>query len=82
MTDRSPQSRKEIPTQAHLDPGRCRGHARCLTIAPEAFEFVDTEDRAVALPGGERLVDRAVLLEAMAECPEQAITLREETGED
>jgi ferredoxin len=67
--------------QVQVNPDRCRGHARCLTIAPEAFEFLDAEDRAVAVPGAESLVDRAVLDEAVAECPERAITLTEETGE-
>lgn len=67
--------------QLHVDPERCRGHARCLTIAPEAFDFVETEDHAVAIPGAEKSVARAVLEEAVAECPEQAITLHDQTGD-
>lgn len=66
--------------QVRVDPDRCRGHARCLTIAPEAFEFVDTEDRAVAVSGAAGLVGHIALEEAVAECPEQAITLHEEAG--
>lgn len=73
---------KEIRMRVYVDPDRCRGHARCLSIAPEAFEFVDTEDHAVAVPGAERLVDRAVLEEAVAECPEQAIVIYDETGDN
>lgn len=66
--------------QVRVNPDRCSGHARCLTIAPEAFEFVDTEDQAVAVPGAGGVVGRAALEEAVAECPEQAITLYEEAG--
>lgn len=42
-----------------VDPERCRGHALCLTHAPEAFEFIDLEDRSVVI-GQHRLFDRIV----------------------
>jgi len=63
-----------------VDPARCRGHARCLSIAPEAFEFLDLEDRSVAVDGAADLVGIAMLRAAEIECPERAITV--ETGED
>lgn len=60
-----------------IDPTRCRGHALCLGIAPDAFEFLDLEDRSVVRKGVENVpVD--VLLTAARECPERAITVEEE----
>ncbi len=57
-----------------VDPDRCRGHALCLTNAPDAFEFIDLEDRAVARPGAEN-VPVELLLAAARECPERAIVV-------
>src|SRR6185312_16915234 len=37
--------------RVYVDPERCRGHARCLTFAPNAFEYLDLEDRVVASDG-------------------------------
>jgi ferredoxin len=60
-----------------IDPTRCRGHALCLGIAPDAFEFLDLEDRSVVRTGAEHVpVD--VLLTAARECPERATTVEEE----
>jgi ferredoxin len=60
-----------------IDPTRCRGHALCLGIAPDAFEFLDLEDRSAVRDGAEHVpVD--VLLAAARECPERAITVEEE----
>ena len=63
-----------------VDPARCRGHARCLSIAPEAFEFLDLEDRSEVVEGAVDRVGIAVLRAAEIECPERAIIV--ETGED
>ncbi len=60
-----------------IDPTRCRGHALCLAHAPEAFEFLDLEDRSVVRDGAEH-VPADVLLAAARECPERAITVEEE----
>jgi ferredoxin len=60
-----------------IDPSRCRGHALCLSIAPQAFEFVDLEDRSVVRPDAER-TDIELLLAAARECPERAITVEED----
>lgn len=62
-----------------VDSSRCRGHARCVALAPEAFEFLDVEDRSVARPDVLSRVSISVLREAENECPERAITV--EMGE-
>jgi ferredoxin len=64
--------------KVHVDPERCRGHARCIAIAPEAFHFLDLEDRAEADQDAANHVDIALLLEAEQECPERAITVDRE----
>ena len=61
--------------KVHVDPDRCRGHARCVAIAPEAFRFLDLEDRAMVDNDAVNGVDGALLLEAEQECPERAITV-------
>ncbi|MGD1349056.1 ferredoxin [Mycobacterium seoulense] len=58
-----------------VNPQRCRGHARCLTIAPNAFEFLDLEDRAVASQNGIALEDKDLIRRAEQECPERAIKI-------
>jgi ferredoxin len=64
--------------KVQVDPLRCRGHARCVGLAPEAFHFLDLEDRAdVDLDAIDR-IDIALLLEAERECPERAITVDRE----
>ena len=49
----------------------------CLANAPEAFEFLDLEDRSVVREGAER-VPLERLLAAERECPERAITVDED----
>ena len=61
--------------KVQVDPQRCRGHARCVGLAPEAFHFLDLEDRADADNDAMDRVDIALLLEAEQECPERAITV-------
>ncbi|MGE3329071.1 MAG: ferredoxin [Acidimicrobiia bacterium] len=56
-----------------VDPSKCRGHALCLTWAPEAFEFIDLEDRSVVKEGAEKTVPVETFLSAARECPERAI---------
>jgi ferredoxin len=64
--------------KVHVDPQRCRGHARCVALAPEAFHFLDLEDRAEVDDDAVDGVDIALLLEAEQECPERAITVDRE----
>ena len=56
-----------------IDPDRCHGHALCVSNAPEAFEFVDLEDRSVVIAGAELTVPAKVFQAAARECPERAI---------
>jgi ferredoxin len=62
--------------------GRCQGHARCATLAPETFDL-DGDGYAYLRPGQETFADtdtdareRARL--AADNCPEEAIVLAEE----
>lgn len=68
------EQRSEV-VRVQVDPGRCRGHARCLMLAPEAFHFLDLDDRAAVDDEAVEHVDIALLLEAEQECPERAITV-------
>ncbi|BBZ70740.1 ferredoxin [Mycobacterium paraseoulense] len=61
--------------RVEVDPQRCRGHARCLTIAPNAFEFLDLEDRAVTSQDGIALEGEDLIRRAEQECPERAIKI-------
>jgi ferredoxin len=63
--------RRDMKVQ--IDQQRCRGHARCLDIAPDAFDFLDDEDRAIVVEDGVSRTSSAALIEAQEECPEQAI---------
>lgn len=61
----------------HVDPTRCQGHARCLAMAPEAFDF---DDEGYAFVPEDRntfadLPDKVRL--AAANCPERAILVKE-----
>jgi ferredoxin len=64
--------------QITVDPARCQGHARCLTFAPDVFEFddegysfvPDENSRSAQLTEGLRL--------AVANCPERAIIVKDD----
>jgi ferredoxin len=60
-----------------VDPEMCRGHALCLTHAPDAFEFIDLEDRSQVIAGAEARVPRATFETAARECPERAIKIED-----
>jgi ferredoxin len=64
--------------KVQIDQQRCRGHARCLDIAPDAFDFIDDEDRAIVVDDGVRRTSSAALIEAQEECPEQAIYVEDD----
>jgi ferredoxin len=64
--------------EVEVDAGRCRGHARCVTLVPEVFHFLDLDDRSVVDQDAVDHVDIALLLEAERECPERAITVDRE----
>lgn len=62
--------------RVRLDAGRCTGHGRCYTLAPNVFD-ADDEGRCVlrtpqVAPAHEREARAAVL-----NCPEDALALSE-----
>jgi ferredoxin len=59
--------------KVRIDAEKCCGHALCFGAAPEAFEFLDLEDRAEVRDGAVDTVDPEVFLSAARECPERAI---------
>ena len=61
--------------KVEVDPARCRGHARCLTFAPNVFEYLDSEDRVVPSDGEIALEDEDSIRRAEQECPERAIRI-------
>ena len=73
----------EIVTAAtfrvHVDPEKCQGHNRCYSISPELFDLdelgMSSEIGAGLVPAD--LITKARL--AVANCPEHAISLTEET---
>ena len=60
-----------------VDADRCRGHALCLTHAPEAFEFIDLEDRSIVIDGTVDRVALEVFQTAAKNCPERAIIIED-----
>jgi ferredoxin len=60
-----------------VDAEKCRGHALCLTHAPDGFEFIDLEDRSVVRDGAADHVPRAQFEAAARECPERAIVIED-----
>jgi ferredoxin len=65
--------------KVRIDPERCQGHGRCYDLAPDLFGD-DDEGYGMVLGGGVVApgLERAARL-AVANCPEQAIELAEES---
>ena len=64
--------------KVRVDPDKCKGHARCKSLAPELFEL-DEFGNAHEVGDGtvpKGLEDKAYL--AKANCPEFAIDITEE----
>ena len=64
--------------RVHVDRDKCQGHNRCYAIAPELFD-VDEYGNAFELNDGavaEGLEDKA--RQAVANCPEYAISISEQ----
>lgn len=65
--------------RVQIDTERCEGHGRCYALAPLVFEPDEIGNAQVlgdgTVPAGEE--DRARL--AVANCPEQAITIDEDS---
>lgn len=61
-----------------VDGAKCQGHARCLSFAPEVFEF-DDEGYAFVLEDKQRFAELPKSVQqAVANCPERAIQAAEE----
>ena len=61
-----------------IDTGKCSGHGRCYSLAPEIF---DCDDEGFSVLLVERVEGPDLehkLLEAVANCPERAISVAEE----
>lgn len=63
--------------KVRVDETKCRGHALCLRAAPQAFAFVELEDRSVVREGSVGTVPDEVFIKAAAECPERAIVIEQ-----
>lgn len=66
--------------KVRVDENRCQGHGRCYSREPEMFEPIDDDGHA-AFRLNEELAENPDLLakvvEAIANCPEHAITIDE-----
>jgi ferredoxin len=59
----------------HVDPALCQGHNRCIAVAPDLFDL-DEEGYSSAAGDGTVPPGQHTLAElAVANCPEQAISL-------
>ncbi len=59
-----------------VEPGKCQGHARCTTLAPDIFELDD--DGYIAISEAEISPDQeAIARRAVRACPERALNLEE-----
>jgi ferredoxin len=56
-----------------VDEERCAGHGMCLTLCPEVFDLTD-DGWAVAAPGDVPAELEGAVSEAIANCPEHAIS--------
>lgn len=62
-----------------IDPELCIGSGDCVRVAPAAFELREDLGVSVPLPGAAG-VDAALLVQAAAGCPTQAIRVVHEDG--
>lgn len=63
--------------KVHIDSDRCQGHGRCYDLAPELFTEDDEGYGQVAGDGTVTAGKENAARLAVANCPEQAIELRE-----
>ena len=63
--------------RVYVDPDRCQGHNRCYSVSPDLFELDDLGMSSAIggglVPAGQLSLARL----AVANCPEQAISLTE-----
>lgn len=63
--------------QATIDDDKCQGHGRCYALAPTVFEPDDLGQGVVLGDGVVAPEDEERARLAVANCPEQAITVDE-----
>jgi ferredoxin len=66
--------------EVHVDQGKCQGHNRCFTLAPELF---DIDDLGTSHEKGDGTVPpelEAKAERAVANCPEYAISISSPSG--
>ncbi len=60
-----------------VDRERCIGVSNCVAIAPEVFKLDDQNKAEVLDPGS---VDEDTLMEAARSCPENAVVIEDDDG--
>ena len=60
-----------------VDRELCSGVSNCVAIAPTVFKLDDQNKAVVLAPGS---VDEGTLIEAAESCPENAITVEDDEG--
>jgi ferredoxin len=66
--------------KVRVDPERCQGHARCVSLAPELF---DVDDYGLSSAKGDGTVPPGLEAKARlaeANCPEFAVLILEDGG--
>lgn len=58
-----------------IDPEACTGHGRCYSLAPEVFDCDDRGLGVVAVEGDLAEEHGKAARQAVANCPEQAISI-------
>jgi ferredoxin len=69
-------------SKINVDLSRCEGHGRCVAEVPEVFGYDDVTNQAFVLDGAALDPHRAKIARAIADCPESALTLVEDSGEE
>lgn len=69
-------------SELYVDQTRCQGHARCYMLAPETFEIDEEEGFARVIEGREQSFTEEKVRKAIRNCPERAIKVRGEDGQD
>ena len=73
--ERLPQS--TVMPKVRINPDVCAGHGRCYAVAPDVFD-ADDRGHGMVVAEGELTADQLSAAElAIANCPEQAITLQD-----
>lgn len=62
-----------------VDSERCQGHTLCAMIAPDSFELSDIDGSSSAIDEVVPADREDQVREAARSCPEQAITIADET---